>query len=384
MQKLPNIRNRLFCPGPTPVPQEAALASLQTDLYHRSPEFKQHFVETRSLLRPFFDANEDPLILTSSGTGALEAAMVNFTTEGDEILVINGGKFGERWEKLGHAYGCQVTTIQVEWGDAPEIDEIRSRLKAAPQTKAIFLQANETSTGVAYPIQDIARTVREVAPDCLIIVDAVSALVAHHVKLQSWDLDCVISGSQKGFGVPPGLAFLAASERAWNRLSGRSRFYFDLARERKGQKDGQTAWTTATSLVMGLKAALGQLNEVGVDGCVNHHRRMAEACRSAAESLGLELFSRRYHSQSLTAIRLPDRCDGTQLVKICRERYGAVFAGGQDQAKGKIIRIAHLGIFDQFDTLTALSAFEFGLSEMGFVKQLGQGVAAAMQKLGEA
>ncbi|MFW7378019.1 MAG: pyridoxal-phosphate-dependent aminotransferase family protein [Oligoflexus sp.] len=381
MEKLPNVRPRLFCPGPTPVPNEAAIAALHTNIYHRSADFKQHFQRARSLLCDFFDSPEGPIILTSSGTGALEAALVNLTSPGDEILVINGGKFGERWQKLGQTYQCSVDVIEVSWGQSPEINDILTKLQSRPNTKALFLQANETSTGVAYPIEEIARAVRKQRPEILIVVDAVSALVAHHVKLKSWDLDCVISGSQKGFGVPPGLAFLALSERAWSHISKRPRFYFDLLRERQAQAEGQTAWTPATTLVLSLEVALQKLHEIGVDACVAHHALMAKACRAAAGALGLELYSQSHHSQALTAIRLPSGMDGSQLVKVCREKFGAIFAGGQDQAKGTIIRIAHLGVFDQFDIITALSAFEFGLREMGSRHDIGVGVQAAMKTM---
>lgn len=381
MKKLPHVRPRLFCPGPTPVPSEAAIASLQTNIYHRSSEFKSHFIHCRQMLREFFDSQEEPIILSSSGTGALEAAMVNLTSVGDDILVINAGKFGERWQKLGQSYACRVNVIQVPWGQVPEIGVILAQLKQNPKTKAIFLQASETSTGVALPIEAIAKAIREQFPDILIVVDAVSALVAHHVKLKSWDLDCVISGSQKGFGTPPGLAFIALSERAWSKLSERSRFYFDLQRERQGQQDGQTAWTPATTLVLTLEAALEKLTELGVDRCVNYHVKAAESCRQAAAALGLELFSQSHHSNALTAIKLPEGMDGKQLVKLAREKYGAIFAGGQDQAKGKIIRIAHLGIFDRFDILNALSAFEFALRDMGSRHEIGIAVQAAMKTM---
>lgn len=384
MKRQAYSRSRLFCPGPTPVPDDAAYAGLETNIYHRTAEFKAHFQRARGLLRPFFDSSEDPIILSSSGTGALEAAMVNLSSPGDTVIIVNGGKFGERWHKLAHAYECQVEKLTVPWGQAPEPDQIVAMIKRQPKAKALFLQANETSTGVAYPIEEIAKAVRAVKPEILIIVDAISALVAHHVKLTDWNLDCVISGSQKGFGIPPGLAFIALSDRAWSSLSRRSRFYFDLARERAAQAEGQTAWTPATTLILSLKVALEKLSELGVDGCVEHHRQMAKACRAAAKAMGLDLFSQSHHSQALTAISLPSNIDGTELVRLCREKYGAIFAGGQDQAKGKIIRIAHLGFLDQFDLITAISAFEFGLHDLGFSTDLGHGVQAAMKAMSNA
>lgn len=382
MQRPINHRKqRLYCPGPTPVPLDASIRALETNIYHRSPEFKEVFKETADKLKPFFDSDQSPLILTSSGTGALEAAVTNLTDYNDEVMVINGGKFGERWNLMAKAYGCHTHTLEIPWGQSPNIDEIEKVLKANPNIKALFIQANETSTGVAFPIETIAKRVRSISSEILIIVDAVSALVAHHVKLNSWDLDCIISGSQKGFGVPPGLAFLSMSKRAIDRMSTRPRFYFDLKKEFKNQIEGQSCWTPATSLILTLNRSLDYLCELGVDGCVEHHKAMSEACREGVKALGLELFSQDHHSQALTAINLPESIDGNKLIKLCRERYGAYFAGGQDQAKGKIVRIAHLGIFDQFELITGLSILEQGLSDLGYEFELGASLTAATRHM---
>jgi aspartate aminotransferase-like enzyme len=380
-QAIANRTNRLFCPGPTPVPLDASIQSLHTDIYHRSSEFKSIFSDVRKRLAPFFDSKVAPIILTSSGTGALEAAVVNLTEIGDEVLVINGGKFGERWHKLTAAYQCKVREIKITWGHSPDVEVIVETLRKHPGIKALFIQANETSTGVAYPIKDIAEQVRKLRPDLLLIVDAVSALIAHHVKLDSWGLDCVISGSQKGFGVAPGLAFIALSERAWlsAKNNRRPKFYFDLSTELKTQLDGQSAWTPATTLVLSLRAALDKLEALGVDGCEAHHKMMAEATRAAMHALGLELFSQSHHSQALTAAKLPERIDGNALISHARQRYGAIFAGGQDQAKGKIVRLAHLGIFDHFYLLQAIQALEFSLLDIGHTAEPGVGVTAAIK-----
>ena len=378
MIPIPHLRNRLFCPGPTPVPQRTALAGLETNVYHRSAEFKEVLIRCRQGLRPFFGSKDDPIIFTSSGTGALEAALVNLTDEGDEVLVVNGGKFGERWTKLAARYRCKVHEIAIDWGESPDPEQLVARLQDEPKIRAVFLQANETSTGVAYPVESIAKAIRAINQDVLIIVDGVSALVAHEMDMQSWDIDCVVSGSQKGFGIPPGLSFLALSERAKSSLSQRPRFYFDFEKEFQGQQKGESAWTPATTLLFSLEQSLQELNHFGAKNMVSYHARMAEACRQAVQALGLKLFSRRHHSQALTAICLPTDIDGVALVKHAKSKYGAYFAGGQDQAKGKIIRIAHLGIFDQFDLLTAVSAFEFCLRDFGYKFDLGSGVAAAM------
>lgn len=380
MSANPFVKPRLFCPGPTPVPLEISTAALQTNVYHRTDAFRQIVLDCRKMLQPFFGSAEAPLILSSSGTGALEAAFVNLTEVGDKILVINGGKFGERWEKLGQAYQCRLITYSIPWGTAPELEVVKQHLRDNPDCKAVFFQANETSTGVAFPVKELAAAVRSVS-NALIVVDAISSLVAQVIAMDDWSIDAVVSGSQKGFGIPPGLAFISLSKRAWTQLSKRPKFYFDLAKERTGQEKGETAWTPATTLILSLKPALEILSAVGPEGCDAYHARMAKACRNAAEAIGLPLLAQSHPSQALTAVRLPDNLDGSALVKLCRERYGAIFAGGQDQLKGKIIRIAHLGLVDQLDLISAIAAFEMGLHNLGYSHALGSGVAAAMRTL---
>jgi aspartate aminotransferase-like enzyme len=380
MRENPFVKPRLFCPGPTPVPLEISAAALQTNVYHRTDAFRQIVLDCRRMLQPFFGSADAPLILSSSGTGALESALVNLTDVGDKILVINGGKFGERWEKLGQAYQCKVVSYTIPWGTAPDADVLKKHLKDNPDCKAVFLQANETSTGVAYPVKELAAAIRSVS-DAFIVVDAVSSLVAQLIEMDHWSLDAVVAGSQKGFGIPPGLSFVSLSKRGWTRISKRPKFYFDLAKEKSGQDKGETAWTPATTLILSLKPALQALSAVGPNGCDEYHALMAKACRNAAEAIGLPLLAQSHPSQALTAVRLPDSLDGSALVKICREKYGAIFAGGQDQLKGKIIRIAHLGLVDHLDLIAAISAFEMGLHNLGYSHALGSGTAAAMRTL---
>ncbi len=378
MRDHPFVKERLFCPGPTPVPSEIGIAALHTDVYHRTDTFRNDFLECRRLLQPFFGCSEAPLILTSSGTGALEAALVNLTAVGDSILVINGGKFGERWEKIGKAYQCQVETYLIPWGTCPDVNQLVAKIKALPRCKAVFFQANETSTGVAYPVEELTKAIRKNS-EALVVVDAVSGMIAHRMEMDAWGVDCVVSGSQKGFGIPPGLSFIGLSKRAWGQLSDRPRFYFDLNKERKGQESGETAWTPATTLVMSLLVALRQLSMLGPDACEKHHRLLSEASREAARALGLELFPKSHYSQALTAMRLPPSIDGSALIKHCRKSYGAIFAGGQDHLKGKIIRLAHLGMVDQLELLAGIAALEMGLIALGHKHSLGAGVGAAMK-----
>lgn len=374
------VKDRLYCPGPTPVPHASAVAALQTSVYHRTDLFREKFLHARKLLQPFFESPEAPLILTSSGTGAMEAALVNLTAPGDKILVLNGGKFGERWGKLGNAYGCETIVYDFPWGETPQSEKIASLLTQHPDIKAVFFQANETSTGVAYPVREITSLIKANS-EALIVVDAISALVAHHLPMNEIPIDCLLTGSQKGFGIPPGLAFIALSNRGWSSLSKRPRFYFDLKKEREGQAKGETAWTPATTLIESLILSLELLSEQGPRGCDAHHARLAFACQKAAAAMGLKLFSKSHHSQALTAIELPSGFDGGKLVKYCRNRFGTVFAGGQDHLKGKIIRLAHLGVVDELDLIGGIAALEMGLHKLGHSFTLGQGVSAAMQAL---
>ncbi len=380
MRENPFVKPRLFCPGPTPVPLDISAAALNTNVYHRTDAFRQIVLDCRSMLQPFFGCSVAPLLLSSSGTGALEAALVNLTEVADKILVINGGKFGERWEKLGQSYQCKVVSYTIPWGTSPNPETLKQHLLDNPDIKAVFLQGNETSTGVAYPVKELAAAIRSVS-NALICIDAVSSLIAHKISMDDWGLDAVVAGSQKGFGIPPGLSFVALSKRAWNQLSKRPKFYFDLAKEKAGQDKGETAWTPATTLILSLKPALETLSGLGPDGCDDHHNLLARACRNAAEAIGLPLFAQSHPSQALTAVRLPENMDGSALVKVCREKYGAIYAGGQDHLKGKIIRIAHLGLVDHLDLIGAVAAFEMGLQNLGYSHTLGSGVAAAMRTL---
>ncbi len=379
----PFIVEKLFCPGPTPVPIGVQLAGIESSVYHRSEAFYQVFLESRKLLQPFFGSQQPPLILTSSGTGAMEAAVINLTDPGDQVAVVVGGKFGERWEKLCNSYQCNFKAYRVAPGSAPEPHRIAELAAELDRPKAIFLQANETSTGVFYPVREIAAAIRAEPKlkDCLIIVDAVSALCAHEVRMADWDIDCVVAGSQKGFGVPPGLAFIALSDRALRNISRRPRFYFDLQRELKGQESGQTAWTPASTIVQNLHAALLQLHQIGIDQVFDHHRKLAESTQAAAHALGLELFARHHWSHALTAIKVPESINGKALLKTLRQRFGTIFAGGQDELEGKIVRISHLGFVDRFHIISGIAALEFGLAELGFPVKLGTGVGAAMKVL---
>ena len=372
--------DRLYCPGPTPVPSDVSHAGTQTSMYHRSDEFYAVFRRCAERLAPIFGTKNPPLILTSSGTGAMESVLVNLTDIGDEVVVINGGKFGERWEKLAKSYQCKTEVVTVASGQAPSAAQILAAVARQAQTKAIFLQANETSTGAYYKLETLVPQLRAQFAG-LIVVDAISSLCAHAMRMDEWQIDAVVAGSQKGFGLPPGLAFVALSNRAWTSLSARPRFYFDLARERKGQAEGRSAWTPASTLVLSLDVALHKMHEAGLDHVLEHHAVLARATQAAVKALGLELFAAAAPSCSLTSISVPKEIDGQRLVKRIRQRFAMYFAGGQDELKGKIVRFAHLGFVSRFDLLAGIAAFEFALKEEGYRFELGAGVKAAMHSL---
>lgn len=382
LTRTPFTPNRLFAPGPTPTPQVVKDAYTQTDIYHRSKEFESLVKDCSAMLKPLFGTTTQPVLLTSSGTGAMEAAVVNLTSPGDQVIVLVCGKFGERWQKMTAAYGCQVHTVVAENGHAPQLQAIEAIFKDCPSPRAVFFQAHETSTGVCLPVEEIVNVIRRKAPATHIVVDAISSLGAHAMKMDEWGIDCVISGSQKGFGVGPGLSFIALSKRAWSDLSKRSRFYFDLEKERKGQETGRTAYTPAINLVLGLHAALKEISALGTDSFLKHHEKLGRATRAAVKALGLELFvGPQNQSNTLTAIKVPQDLNAADVLSIAKAKYGAIISGGQDDLKGKIIRFSHLGFVSPFQLIEGLAALEFALSDAGWKVSLGTGVSAAMREL---
>ena len=385
----PFIEPRIFSPGPTPVPLDAKLAPLAAEIYHRTDDFYALHLKCCEMLRPIFGCTRIPVILTCSGTGGLEAAMVNLTAAGDEVIVVNGGKFGERWEELAVKYGCDTKVLKVANGECARATDLDVLLAKCRSPKAFFIQANETSTGVRHPVSELVKSLKAKFPDCLVVVDAISSLGAHRLDMNADGFDCVISASQKGFGLNPGLAFIALSDRAWDWLlagqSERPRFYFDLVKEFKGQGKGRSAWTPAIGLIQGLAVVLEKIHAIGIAAMIHNHEHLAGAVRASLPAMGLELFPKSHPSNALTAIRVPQSLDGTKLLAVIRDRYGVTIPGGQDELKGKILRLSNLGFVNRFDLVHALSALEFGLRDMGYTPcsgaNLGAGVRAFMQAL---
>lgn len=374
---------RLLTPGPTPVPERLALRMARPIVHHRSPEFEAIFGRVREGLGWLFQTKADVVQYASSGTGAMEAAFVNFLRKGDEAICIDAGKFGERWHKLAKAYGVTPVIVKVEWGSPVEPEAVSRALSEHPNAKAVFVQANESSTGVYHPVKELAQITAK--SPAILVVDAISALGAMTLPMDEWGIDVMVSACHKALGLPPGIAFLAASEKAWklNETADLPRFYFDLKRERDNQRKNQTAWTPAISLTEGLDESLAMFREEGLEECFARHARLGAAARAGMLALGLKLFSKS-PSAAMTTVEAPAGVDSEKLVKHLFKQYGIKLVGGQDAAKGKIFRIAHLGYFDDFDMLIVIGAVERGLHDLGHPVKLGAGLAAAQESFAHA
>ena len=375
---LPMNKKYLFAPGPTQVPPDVLLRMAHPMIHHRSPDFTPVMEDVSSGLKWLFQTSNDVLILASSGTGAMEGSVSNFLTPGDKAITVNGGKFGERWGKICKAFGIIANEIKVEWGDAVDPTVISDLLKKDPSIKAVYVQASETSTGVAHDVKTIGEIVKNY-PDTMFVVDAITALGVFDIKPDEWGIDILITGSQKALMLPPGLAFASVSEKAWrkNETAKCPRFYFDFKKERDNIKKNTTAYTPAVSLIIGLQQVLKSLKEEGLENIFARHRLLATATREGMKGFGLELLPKTSPSDAVTAVKAPEGFDGQQIYKRFRERHGITAAGGQDHLKGKIFRISHMGYCDKFDVITAIAATEMVLKEMGYPGELGSGLRRA-------
>jgi aspartate aminotransferase-like enzyme len=352
-------------------------------IHHRTPQFGAVLAEVQEGLRELFGTAGEVLVLAASGTGAMEASVTNLLSPGDEAIVVNGGKFGERWTKICRAYGVRVHELVVEWGRAVEPAAVAAALDAHPAARALFVQASETSTCVLHPVPELASLTRR--RGTLLVVDGITAVGVIDLPMDRLGIDVLVTGSQKALMLPPGLAVLALSERAWKAAEGARlpRFYFDLQKERKGVAERSTAWTPAISLVQGLRVALGLLRAEGWAAVHARHDRLARATRAGATALGLALLAPESPSPAATAVLVPAGVDGAALVRYLRDRMRVTFAGGQDHLKGRILRLAHLGWVGSFDVVTAIAALELALRHFGVPVELGRGVGAAEAILAE-
>jgi aspartate aminotransferase-like enzyme len=372
-------KQRLFTPGPTPLHPAVLEAMARPIPHHRTDEFRKVFTECLTGLKAFLKTADDVLILACSGTGGMEAALVNVLSPGDKMLALVAGSFGERWTAIGRAHGMAVQELRAGWGEAVAPEEVARALDADPAIRAVFVQLNESSTGAAHDVEAMARITRA-RPDTLLVVDAISGAGALPLETQAWGVDVVVVGSQKALALPPGLAFVSASARAWTRIeSARAgRFYFDLRRERKAQAGGGSAFTPAISNVVALRAALASVEAAGgVDALVANAATLAAITRKAAEALGLPLVAPRAHGDALTALYPPQGLESGAIVKALKSEFGSTVAGGQGELKGRILRIAHLGYYDATDILGLLATLELVLRRLGHRFEPGRGVGAA-------
>ncbi|HDO21768.1 MAG TPA: alanine--glyoxylate aminotransferase family protein [Nitrospirae bacterium] len=376
------LKRYLLAPGPTPVPPEVLMSMSMPIIHHRSPDFIPVLESAKEGLKWLYQTDNDVLILCSTGTGGMVGAVNNFFNPSEKVIVVNGGKFGERWTRICKSYGLDVTEIEVRWGYAVRPEQVEEALRGNPDIKGVFIQASETSTGVYHDIKTVAEVVGKY-DDTLMVVDAISALVAHDLKTDEWGIDVMVGGSQKGVMLPPGLAFVSVSDKAWARAEKCSmpNFYFNFRAEREKLKNNQTNFTSPVTLIIGLNEVIGILRKEGLENAFHRHARLAHATREAVRATGLNLFAKESPSNSVTAIEAPAGIDGQLIYKTLRESFGVTAAGGQGDAKGKIFRIAHLGYTGIFDVITAVSAVEMTLKKLGHDVKLGSGVAVAEELL---
>ena len=378
------MKYRLLAPGPTPVPDRVLKEMNQTIIHHRTEQFEQIFHNCKEGLAWLLDAKEAPLILASSGTGAFEAAVQNFFSPKDTVLCVTGGKFADNWLKLCRIFGLNAIEIPVPWGSAVDANQVRDALIEYPDAKGVILVASETSTGVRHPYVEIGNLVKEY-PNCLMIVDGVTALGVWDLTPERQHVDVLVAGSQKGLMLPPGLGFLWASEKAWalHTRATLPRFYFDLSKERKAQSKNQTSYTPAVSLIMGLKEALIMMKEEGRQGIFARHERLARGCRAGVKALGLKLYATR-PTEAITSIYSPEGLKPDAVYDGLMNLANFTIAGGQEQLSGKIFRIGHMGYVDEIDLIGVLGALEIVLRRLG-VEQfpLGASIAAASPILQE-
>jgi serine---pyruvate transaminase len=371
----------LMTPGPTPVAPETQLAMAQPIIHHRSPQFMDILAEVREGLQYLFQTDQEVLTFTATGTGAMEGAVANTLSAGDTALVVDGGKFGERWTELCNVYGVKVNRMPVEWGRAVDPKEVVKSLDANPDIKAVFVQANETSTGVQHPVKELAEVTRS-RPGTILVVDAISALGGYELPMDEWGIDVLVAGSQKAMMLPPGLAFAALSGKAWEfvKQSTLPKYYFDFTKQLKSQGKNQTPYTSPVSLILGLQEVLTKIRKHGLEKIYAHNRRLSAATKAAMAAMGLNLYSKDYPSVVLTAVEAPAGVDGQKVVSKLREQ-GIWIAGGQAQAKGKIFRIAHMGFIDTVDLLGTIGGLEMVLHELGYQFEPGVGLKAAQEIL---
>jgi serine---pyruvate transaminase len=374
----------LFTPGPTPVPPQVLAALAEPVLHHRAPDFREVYARVLGRLKEVHRSESDVLLLTCSGTGAFESAIVNLCSPGERVLAVSAGSFGERWASMARAYGCEVEELRYDWGETPTPEDLRAKLAQIEPVTLVFLVHSETSTGVVADIQALASVAKNAG--ALVVVDAVSSLGAVALEQDEWGLDVVVAGAQKALMTPPGLATASVSAAAWEQVARATlpSFYFDWERTRKAQEKLDSPFTPAVSLIVALDVALGLLLEDGLESAFERHIRLGRACRAGIKAMGLELFSPdEDRAAVVTAARMPEGIDSSELTLALRERHGVTIAGGQGPLKEQIFRIGHIGWYDEFDIATALNAVELVLHELGAPIERGAAASRALEVYAE-
>lgn len=376
-------KQRLLTPGPTPLYPPALHAMMASDVHHRTEDFRKIYRAVLGDLKEVYGTANDVLCFAASGTGAMEASVSNLFSRGDKVVVCSAGKFGERWVEIAQAYGLEVQVVDEPYGGTIAPERVEAALVTQPGTKGVFIQASETSTGAEHDVEAIGKIVGKT--DAVFVVDAITGLGTMPLDVDGWGLDVVIGGSQKAFMIPPGLAFMSVSAKAWRLAETGTlpHYYFDLRKEKKSGDGGESSWTPATSLILALAEALKYVKEIGMAGLIANAQLLARATRAAAAELGLELFAAARPGSSVTAIRSPEGLNSGVIVKAFKERFGAVIANGQGSMKGQMFRLAHLGYFDFSDMFGVVAALELILRANGVRVELGKGVAA-VQRVWEA
>jgi aspartate aminotransferase-like enzyme len=347
-----------------------------SDIHHRTETFRKIYRAVLADLKEVMGTSNDVLALVSSGTGAMEASVANLFSPGDRVIVCTAGKFGERWAEIAKAFGLNATVLEEPYGSAVSPERVIDALKAEPGTRGVFVQASESSTGAAHDVRAMGEAVQKTG--AIFVVDAITGLGTMPLDIDGWGLDVVIGGSQKAFMIPPGLAFLSISPKAWAfaETSKLPRYYFNLKKEKKNAANGESSWTPATSLLLALAEALKYVKSIGMDKLVANAQLLAKATRAAATALALELFVAQFPGAAVTAVRAPKGMDSAVIVKEFRDRFGSVIANGQGSMQGQIFRIAHLGYFDFPDLFAVIAELEIILAAQGIPVKFGTGVAA--------
>jgi aspartate aminotransferase-like enzyme len=377
-------KTRLLTPGPTPLYPPALHAMMGSDIHHRTEDFRNIYRATLADLKELMGTSSDVLVLVASGSGAMESAVSNLFSRGEKVIVCSAGKFGERWVDMTKAFGLDSVVLKAEYGSTVRPEEVEAALAANPGARGVFVQASETSTGAQHNVRAMGQAIAKT--DAIFVVDAITGLGTMPLDIDGWGLDVVVGGSQKAFMIPPGLAFLAISPKAWKRAETADlpHYYFDLKKEKKNAALGESSWTPNTSLIIALGAALKYIKTVGMDKLVENAQLLARATRAAATELGLELFAPGSPCSSVTAVKSPEGLDSGVIVKEFRNRFGAIIANGQGSMKGKIFRIAHLGYFDFADLFGVVAELELILAASGHPVRFGAGVAAVQRVYAEA